>query len=113
MVSYQGYVSQSVQYEAGNDGGWTIFLPKRNGALSEVVVTALGLSKEKKQLASAIQQISGDEVRRVKGNRHRHFDDGKDLGFDSQEQYGILCSPSFTLGEQLLYWLSTVLLMAT
>ncbi|OQP54687.1 hypothetical protein A4H97_21515 [Niastella yeongjuensis] len=97
MVSYQGYVTRSVLYEGNNDGGWTILLPKRNGALSEVVVTALGLSKEKKQLASAIQQISGDEVRRVKGTDIGTSMTGKISGLIVKNSSEFFTAPTFTL----------------
>lgn len=57
--SYMGYVSQSVPI----DGKTTIDIVMNtdNQSLSEVVVTALGISREKKALAYSVAEVGGDQ----------------------------------------------------
>jgi TonB-linked SusC/RagA family outer membrane protein len=48
--------------------------------LDEVVVTALGISREKKSLGYAVQEVSGDEVNKVKGDNFINALSGKVAG---------------------------------
>lgn len=45
----------------------TIELVKSDNSLDEVVVTALGIKREKKALGYSVQEVKGDDLQRVKG----------------------------------------------
>jgi iron complex outermembrane receptor protein len=59
QVSFLGYVTQEVTFKGQP---LTVSLQEDAQALDEVVVTALGISREKKSLGYAISQIKGDEL---------------------------------------------------
>jgi TonB-linked SusC/RagA family outer membrane protein len=58
--SYVGYVSQSVQ--VGSQSVINIKLVQDSKALSEVVVTALGIERDKRSLNYAVQEIKGSQL---------------------------------------------------
>ncbi|MCW3463908.1 SusC/RagA family TonB-linked outer membrane protein [Chitinophaga nivalis] len=60
VISYTGYLSQEVV--AGNGGPLNIVLEEDTRALSEVVVTALGIRKEKKALGYSVTEVKGSEL---------------------------------------------------
>ena len=62
-ISYIGY--QSVQAKAERKH-LNITLVESNVAVDEVVVTALGIRKEKKALAYSVTEVKGEEMNRVK-----------------------------------------------
>jgi len=62
VISAAGF--EEVQQPAGSDAVLSITLPNSRGALTEVVVTALGIRRDKRELSSATQTISGDLVNR-------------------------------------------------
>ncbi len=64
VFSFVGYQKKVV--EIGNKSTINVVLAPSNIALNEVVVTALGISKEKKSLAYSADQVDGDEVTAVK-----------------------------------------------
>ncbi len=64
VFSFVGYDKKIV--EIGSKTTINVSLTASNVALNEVVVTALGISKEKKSLAYAADQVKGDEVTAVK-----------------------------------------------
>jgi TonB-linked SusC/RagA family outer membrane protein len=61
VISATGYASQEVQ--VGRSNSYLVRLAE-NGSLSEVVVTALGISKEKKALGYATQEVKAAELNR-------------------------------------------------
>lgn len=59
IVRYTGYETQEVTLEASN----TVDIVLRSGLqLAETVVTALGVSREQKSLAYAVQHLEGDQL---------------------------------------------------
>ncbi len=60
VVSYIGYIKQ--EFETANKLKGTISLQPDSQQLDEVVVTALGLEREKKSLGYASQELDNDEV---------------------------------------------------
>lgn len=58
-VSFIGYIAQEVKWEGQP---LEIVLEEDNNALSEVVVTALGIKREKKALGYAMQEVKGDDL---------------------------------------------------
>jgi TonB-linked SusC/RagA family outer membrane protein len=62
-ISYLGYVPKEVSVrEARADGTLNVTIEEDILALSEVVVTALGIKREEKALGYAVQAVSGDEL---------------------------------------------------
>ncbi|MBK8043705.1 MAG: TonB-dependent receptor plug domain-containing protein [Haliscomenobacter sp.] len=63
-ISYIGFTTQAVVVETAQQG---LEITLEEGAvLDEVVVTALGMTREKKALAYSIQQIKGEMVQEVR-----------------------------------------------
>ncbi len=59
-VSYMGYKSQRII--VGNSSVLSVVLESEDNALEEVVVTAMGISKEKRALSYATQEVKGDKL---------------------------------------------------
>ncbi|MDR2474141.1 MAG: SusC/RagA family TonB-linked outer membrane protein [Tannerella sp.] len=64
QVSYLGYTTQEIAYTG--QAQLTITLAEDTQLLDEVVVTALGIKKEKKALGYAVQDIKSDELLKIK-----------------------------------------------
>ena len=62
-LSYVGY--ESISINVSDDANFNVSLSPI-GALDEVVITALGLSREKKSLGYAVSEVSGDNINTVK-----------------------------------------------
>ncbi|UCS93094.1 carboxypeptidase-like regulatory domain-containing protein [Echinicola marina] len=58
--SFVGYVSQ--QFTVGNRSSLNVTLEEDLADLSEVVVTALGIAKEKRSLAYSVTEVGGDDL---------------------------------------------------
>ncbi|MFA7141461.1 MAG: carboxypeptidase-like regulatory domain-containing protein, partial [Proteiniphilum sp.] len=58
IISYVGYRTQEVPVSARV----TVFLREDTELLEEIVVTALGLTREKKTLGYGVSSVSGDEI---------------------------------------------------
>jgi TonB-linked SusC/RagA family outer membrane protein len=63
VFSFIGYVSRSIN--VGSQSVINVTLDGEVTALNEVVVTALGISREKKALGYAVQDISGTEIKKT------------------------------------------------
>ncbi len=64
VVSYVGMISQEVLIKPGS---LKIVLKSDAKALDEVVVTAMGISREKKALGYAVSEVKGDEMIKARG----------------------------------------------
>lgn len=94
LITSQGYKPKSVEFEGEH---LNIFLEKKRDQLNEVVVTALGITKEKKALGHAVQEISGEEATRVKGVEVGTALTGKVAGLVVQNSSEFLEAPTLTL----------------
>ena len=63
QISYIGYQTQNIL--VSDEAEFSVSLQPDN-ELSEVVVTALGLSREKKSLGYSVSEISGDQINTIK-----------------------------------------------
>ncbi len=61
-ISYVGYVTTEVKASQG----MTIVLKEDNKALDEVVVTALGIKRERKALGYGVGEVKGEELQKAK-----------------------------------------------
>ncbi|MCE7059742.1 SusC/RagA family TonB-linked outer membrane protein [Dyadobacter sp. CY343] len=77
-ISYIGYVKQEI--EVGNKTYFDITLLEDATSLSEVVVTALGIQREKKSLGYAIQEIQGSALSDAKETNLANAFTGKVAG---------------------------------
>lgn len=66
-VSSVGFVTKDVQV-AANQNTVEVVLTAQVGELADVVVTALGIKKEKKALGYALSEVKGDELTRARTN---------------------------------------------
>ncbi|MEH6681026.1 MAG: SusC/RagA family TonB-linked outer membrane protein [Sediminicola sp.] len=80
VFSYVG--QKSDQRTVGASNTINITLTEDAQALDEVVVTALGISREKKSLGYATQEISGDDVNTAKDQNFVNSLSGKIAGLD-------------------------------
>jgi len=64
LVTFVGMISAEVPITGSNN--YTIKLKSENISVNEVVVTALGVSREKKSLGYAVQDVKGDELTKAK-----------------------------------------------
>lgn len=65
LVSYVGFTTQEVKVSTQ---ALKVILIEDAQSLDEVVVTALGIKREKKALGYAIQEVKGEELTKVKSN---------------------------------------------
>lgn len=65
VVSYIGYVTQEVKTE-GRKSPITIVLKEDTKRLGEVVVTALGIKRDRKALGYSLGEVSGKELQKIK-----------------------------------------------
>lgn len=65
VISYVGYSTQEIKVNAET---MKVILIEDAQSLDEVVVTALGIKREKKSLGYSIQEVKGDELTKVKSN---------------------------------------------
>ena len=89
IFSYVGYTTQEVVVSENAD--YDIIL--LSNSLDEVIVTALGISREKKSLGYAVSEISGDNVNTIKDNNLANSLTGKVAGLQIS-QSGSLGSAS-------------------
>ena len=65
LLSYVGY--ETLTLKVSDDSNFDISL-KQSVALDEIVVTALGISREKKSLGYSVTEVDGDNVNTIKDN---------------------------------------------
>jgi len=78
VFTYIGYQTQEVT--VGNRTTLNVKLEAANTALTEVVVTALGISREKKALAYAVTEVKGEEFTQARENNVANAFSGKIAG---------------------------------
>ncbi|MEY4740085.1 MAG: hypothetical protein RLZZ05_1469 [Bacteroidota bacterium] len=81
QFSSVGYGAKEVAVSA-SQSSVNVTLATQSSDLSEVVVTALGIRREKKMLTYASQQVSGDEIRRAASPNFMEAISGKAAGID-------------------------------
>jgi TonB-linked SusC/RagA family outer membrane protein len=81
IFSFVGYTSQEVP--VGSQSEITVQLQPEAKALNEVVVTALGIAKEKKALAYAVTEVKGSEFTQARENNVANALTGKIAGVNA------------------------------
>lgn len=77
VYSYVGFETQEIAVGASNNIDVTM---QAGSVLDEVVVTALGVSREKQSLGYSTQQVDGEDISTVKGNNFTNSLSGKVSG---------------------------------
>lgn len=80
IISFAGYSSQEVVVTKG--GEMKIALIEDNRMLNEVVVTALGIKKEKRSLGYSVTQVEGESLTQARENNVMNALVGKVAGLD-------------------------------
>lgn len=80
-ISYVGFTTLTKQFSANQDG-ITITLAVANTALTEVVVTALGIKREEKALGYAVTTLSGEQLTDAVSNNWTDALSGKVAGLN-------------------------------
>lgn len=80
VFSYTGFITQEVPI--GNRTSFMITLEEDAKALGEVVVTALGIKKERKALGYSVTEVKGDELTQARENNVANSLVGKVAGLD-------------------------------
>lgn len=103
-VGYTDTIIDGVDIKKDKPFETYISLSRGNSSLNEVVVTALGIKKEKKKLGYAVQEIKGDELNVAKGTNMLAGLQGKVAGLNmTQASTGIANSVRIVLrGESSL-----------
>ena len=82
-VSYVGYASQQVKAREG----MKVVLGEDKTVLSEVVVTALGIKRERKALGYGVSEVKGEELTKAKETNVINSLSGKVAGRNNQPLY--------------------------
>ncbi len=77
VYSYVGFETQEIAVGASNNMNVTM---AAGSVLDEVVVTALGISREKQSLGYSTQEVGGEDIATVKGNNFTNALSGKVSG---------------------------------
>ncbi len=109
MVAFVGMSSQEIPI--GDQTTFNIKLTAERLAVDEVVVTALGISREKKSLGYASQSVKGDDIAAVKGGNFMNSLSGKVSGVQVKKNTNMggstnvvmRGSKSLTNNNQVLY----------
>ncbi len=80
ILSFSFIGLQSKEVELGNQSEVNVTLSEDIGQLSEVVVTALNIPRDKRSLGYAVQQIDGEELSNIKNNNVVNSLSGKIAG---------------------------------
>ncbi|WP_299431793.1 SusC/RagA family TonB-linked outer membrane protein [uncultured Maribacter sp.] len=109
LFSYLGFVSQEIT--VGNQKTISITLIESLEALDEVVVTALGIKKEKKALAYAVQEVDSETITATANPNATSALQGKVAGVNITNSGGITGKPRIDIrgasslsGNDQLLW---------
>ena len=83
VISAAGYSPK--EYRIGGESTVNMTLSRNQGAIEEVVVTALGIKRSKNTLPYAAQQITGDDVSRVRSGNAVSALSGKISGLEIRQ----------------------------
>jgi TonB-linked SusC/RagA family outer membrane protein len=101
-LSYIGYASKTIEAVPGA-AALNIVMQSGSVELNQVVVTALGISKEKKSLGYAVQQLKGADLNEARDNNLINALSGKVAGVNIISSAGVGSSARITIrGESSL-----------
>lgn len=95
VVSFAGYETKNIKVTKSID--LNIRLTPENTSLTEVVVTALGIKKEKRRLGYAVQDVSGESMEKVKSPTATAALTGRIAGMNISNSTDLFSNPSISL----------------
>ncbi len=94
IVSYVGFATQEMAVGSSTQ---IFFILEQDQLLDEVVVTALGITREKKSLGYAVTEVAGDNVNTIKDNNLANSLVGKVAGLQISQSGGIGSASRITI----------------
>lgn len=94
-LSYIGYTTQ--QLKIGTQTNFTVNMLETSSGLDEVVITALGIKKEKQALGYAVQDLSGKALEKVKESNAVSSLTGKVAGLNIKNSSDLFQNPEISL----------------
>jgi len=98
VFTYIGYTPQEISLHGQTQ--LNVILNADNGNLKEVVVTALGIKKEKKSIGYAVQEVKGETLEKVKSPTAIGALAGKVAGLNISNTTDLFQSPTISLRGQ-------------
>jgi len=95
VVSYVGFITQEIP--VNNQATINVTLDDNVNKLNEVIVTALGIKKETRTIGYAVQEISGDDLKKVRDANALNSLTGKIAGLTVSPSAEMLGSPKMIL----------------
>ena len=86
MVSFVGY--RTIEVKVTTENNYLVTLSDDSQALGEVVVTALGIKKERKSLGYSMQEVESDELMKIKTSNPISSLSGKVAGVNITQSSG-------------------------
>jgi TonB-linked SusC/RagA family outer membrane protein len=87
-VSYQNHTISGIMINKGENNSLLVKLKAEDMNLQEVVVTSLGITKEKRKLGYAVQELKEEEINTVKGGNVLSSLQGKVAGLNMTQVSG-------------------------
>lgn len=87
QVSYVGYITQEVKPGEGN--AVSISLKSADGTLGEVVVTAMDIKRNPRELGYSVQKVSGDDIKETQRDNFLNSLQGRVAGLTVNQTSGI------------------------
>ncbi|MCK0136809.1 SusC/RagA family TonB-linked outer membrane protein [Arenibacter sp. S6351L] len=87
LISYVGFITKEIPINGQLE--FTVILSESASRLDEVVVTALGISREKKGLGYAVQELKGDDINEARETNFVNSLSGKIAGVSISTAGGV------------------------
>lgn len=87
-VNYAANLVSGIEIKKGEHNSLLVKLKPLNKNLEEVVITSLGIAKEKKRLGYAIQEVKGEDINTVKGGNMLSSLQGRVAGLNMTQVSG-------------------------
>lgn len=87
-VNYQPHTIKGLLIQQRDDNSLLVKMQAVDNSLDEVIVTSLGITKEKKRLGYAVQEVKGDDINTVKSGNMLSALQGKVAGLNITQVSG-------------------------
>lgn len=87
-VNYERHSITSLLIKQGENNSLVVKLKAIDNSLEEVIVTSLGITKEKKKLGYAVQEVKGEDINTAKGGNMLSALQGKVAGLNMTQVSG-------------------------
>ena len=87
-ISYEKHMVTDLLISQGKDNALLVKMQATDNSLDEVIVTSLGITKEKKRLGYAVQEVKGDDINTAKSGNMLSALQGKVAGLNMTQVSG-------------------------